>query len=156
VNCAQQASPIKDAGGSPWARRSGWALASVQRSLDPKHVWQIEAQLGPASDFAATNVHRLVFPPGMTSETATNINGIEFSLRRLKTSATIRLAQELEDRRLTFIEARLADGTTLRPMGSNWGQHWPEKNVETIAHQVIHPRPGIFPGRFECLPLANR
>jgi hypothetical protein len=59
----------------------------------------------------------------VTSETATNINGIEFTLRRLKTSATIRLAQELEDRRLTFIEARLADGTTLRPMGSNWGQH---------------------------------
>lgn len=104
------------------------------RSLDPKHPWRIEAELGPASDYSANTICHFTLPPDLSYEQEIPQNGYIFSIKRLRDGGmTVKLLDEPEDARLTFLSVKLDDDTQLRNTSGNWSQHhWTGNNLAIV------------------------
>lgn len=104
------------------------------RSLDPKHPWRIEAELGPASDYSPNSICHFTLPPDLNYEQEISQIGYNFSIKKLRNGGmTVKLLNEPEDARLTFLSIKLEDDTQLRHMSGNWSQHhWTSDNLAIV------------------------
>jgi hypothetical protein len=138
---------------------NGWIIERVWRSLDPRKIWRIEANLAQDSDFTATNLFTLRIPVSL-STLVTNIDGFPLRGSLNDNWLSVELLTNKSDLRLSLVQAQDQNGTNIAEWSGSWAQFRFNKSLslpapggEVIATLAIHKN---VKAEFTIKPLLIR
>jgi hypothetical protein len=139
-----------------------WVLYHGFRPLDPAQPWRFDVGFALAENFPETNLFSFEVSWPMAGTNQTNFGGLPVSICWVNTDM---LAVELPGQpaawRLTFVEARDAEGNDLNDRSGSWRQHgfWrllkvrSSKGMKVSATVAIHPN---YPATFILQPRHEK
>jgi hypothetical protein len=100
---------------------NNWSIYRAFRSLDPRKVWRLRADLAPESGFPPDELFTFEIPAPPSGSFVTNFAGVPMTVGWVNVNMlSVELVEKPAGKRLVFVDARDAQGRSIREHSGSW------------------------------------
>ena len=139
--------------------RNDWSIYHAFRSLDPRKVWRLSADVAPESVFAPDELFTFEVPIPPAASFVTNFGGAELKVGWVNGNMlSVELPGNSAGKRLIFVEARDGNGRPIGEHSGSWGRtrFWKSINLPGVSPATLGAPPTSSTGAITATIAITR